>query len=183
MLKLITARANNILSIDEAQNHLHVDSDTDISYIEGLIYAAQNYLDDICNRSYVQETYDYYLNSFPASIDWIIFPVAPISEITSVKYYDADNVEQTLVEDTDYYVNIISEPGYIRNVESWPMNYDKPTSVIIRLVTGVTSPEIIPIEYKQAALLLIGDMYKNREDTVRRYPTAVDRLVSQLRLF
>lgn len=180
MLKRITGRTSNILTIEEAQNHLRVDSDSDISYVEGLIYAAENYLNEISSRSYVAETFDYYLADFNG---WIYLPLAPIAEITHVKYYDGADVEQTMVLGTDFYQDIISEPGYIRPLENWPTVYDKPNAVVIRIVTGAESPEIIPQEYKQAALLMIGEMYEQREDKVKRFPTAVQRLITNLRLY
>lgn len=180
MLKLITKRTSNLITIAEAQSHLRVDSDDDISYVEGLIYAAENYINDVCDRSYVAETFDYYLDDFKSPI---YLPLAPIASITHVRYYDGDNTEQTMVENTDFYQDIISEPGYIRALETWPSVYDKPNAVVIRFVTGATSPEIVPMEYKHAALLLIGEMYAEREDKVKRFPTAVQRLLSNLRLY
>lgn len=180
MLKLVTGAASNVVTIEEAQNHLRVDSDDDIGYIEHLIYAAEKHLNDVCGRRYVGETYDLYLDSF---VDKIYFPIGPVASITSVKYQDGDDAEQTLTVDDDYYADIISDPSYIRAVNTWPGVYDKPNAVVIRFVTGVTSPELIPLEFRQAVLLLIGEMYAKREDYIKRFPTAVQRLVSNLRRF
>lgn len=180
MLKLVTSATSNIITIEEAQNHLRVDSDDDITYVESLIYAAEKHLSDVCGRRYVGETYDLYLDGF---IEKIYFPIGPVASITSVKYQDGDDAEQSLVLDTDYYADIISDPSYIKAVNTWPSVYDKPNAVVIRFVTGITSPELIPLEFKQAALLLIGEMYAKREDHIKRFPTAAQRLISNLRRF
>lgn len=187
-IKLITIQTAWAITKAEAKTHLRVDSTDEDVYIENnLIKAAQEACENFTNRKFNDGIYDYYLDQFPTKAyeeGEVLLPYAPIQELTSVKYDDTDNNEQTLTVNTDYYSDIITEPCRVIPIGNWPACYpEKINAVRIRFKTGYTSPDFIPLAAKEAMYLLIGDMFANREDQVRRFPTAVQRLLMPLKVF
>ena len=161
-----------------AKNHLKVSVTDDDDLIKGLIDAAQETVEAFTNRKLSSETWYYYLDQFPSGD--IVLPFSPVTSITSVKYYDADNSEQTYVANTDYYTNMKAEPATIRSINGWDGTYDKPDAVTVEYVTGYTS---VPLELKQAMLVLIADMYDNRVDMPREKFTTWKALCYPYRVF
>jgi uncharacterized phiE125 gp8 family phage protein len=88
----------------------------------------------------------------------------PLQSVTHVKYYDADNVLQTLSSSV-YTLPAFHEPALLMRVqsESWPGVYLREDAVQIEYVTGATSAAAIPQPLTQAVLLLVGHWYEQRE--------------------
>jgi len=193
MLKLITAQTTWAVTAANAKVHLHITSDDEDDYIEDiLIKAAQEACENFTGRKFSNGKYDYYLDGFPSGSDLagvIYIPYSPVvayheSYDFIIKYDDTDDAEQTLTQDTDYRPDIISAPPRVVPIDNWPDTYDeKINSVRISFQTGYTSPDFIPLAVIEAMYLLIGDMYLNREDSVKRFPTAVQRLLMPLRVW
>jgi uncharacterized phiE125 gp8 family phage protein len=105
----------------------------------------------------------------------------------SVKYYDTDGVEQTL-DVAEYYEDAKSKPARIVPVSSWPATKDRPNAVTITIEAGYgATADKVPQVIKQALLLMVGDMYENREETVvgtivSTLPLTADRLLRPFRL-
>lgn len=88
-------------------------------------------------------------------------PRTPLLEVTSVKYYDADGVQQTLSADS-YIVCTDAEPGiiYLKSEYEWPELADRPDAVEIIFTAGIsTTVQSIPARMKQAMLLLCRYYY------------------------
>lgn len=183
----------------EAKAHLRVDHSNDDTYIDSLIIAATDYTEDVTSNSLIEKTYDYWLDAFPVDDDEIIkIPNPPLISITSIKYFDDDDVEQTwssaeYVVDTDCAWHGHVYPG---RTYSWPTARDFRKSVHIEYVAGYessTSPvtgDNVPMTLKQAMLILIAHWYENREQvivgsTIANVPDAYDALIanSKVRAF
>lgn len=185
-LKLITAPANDPVTLDEAKAHLRVDFDDDDMMIEAFIQAATEYVDGpkgFLGRALVQQTWDFYLDEFPASrlsrrgwknTSYIQVPLPPLISVGGVFYLDASGTEQEMDTST-YRVDPSSEPGRIllSSGSSWPqIHCEEESSVRIRFTAGYIdssqSPAVdnVPKMIKAAILLHIGDLYQNRETMV-----------------
>ncbi len=86
----------------------------------------------------------------------------PVTSITSVKYYDTANVLQTAVLDTDYFVNLKSDPALIE-IEETPSLFDKPNNIEVEFTAGYATlfdidPDIIVDIYA-----LSGTFYEQRQ--------------------
>ena len=144
-------------------------------------------------RALVTQIWDLVLDEFPTSE--IKIPLPPLISIDSVRYDDTAGDEQT-VSSLDYYVDNSSEPGWIVPVTSWPSTIDAVNSVRIRFTAGYTpdtsvSPPDqaanIPFNIKAGLLLLIGNLFENREENVagtiaNKLPFGVDALLRPYRL-
>jgi uncharacterized phiE125 gp8 family phage protein len=116
----------------------------------------------------VQQTLDYTLPDFPAGD--IILPVQPVASVTSVTYINGSGVSTPFTSFT-----LISDGPRSRVVldynVTWPSTREHGNAVTVRFVAGydptTDSPQSltgnIPNDLKTAILMLVGDMYENRE--------------------
>lgn len=163
-VKVITAAASIPVTLAEARAHLRIDDTSEDTLITTLISVATEYAEKRLARALITQTWELYLDEFPADeIIGIKFP--PLQSITSVKYYDSDNTLQTLAT-TVYDVDTIREPGQIRlaDAQYWPATYYRPNAVIIRFVAGYGNASTnVPELIRAAIKLLISYFFENRE--------------------
>jgi uncharacterized phiE125 gp8 family phage protein len=170
----ITAIASGLpISVADAKDHLRITGDDEDDYIELLIKAAWKHTEKILSRPMKQITVKQYFDDFPADEFSLLW--GNVTSITSVKYYDVDEVEQTF---TDYYLDKVMDRARIR-LKSTPDVYDRPNAVTIEYIASWTPTDDVIAAMK----LIIGDMYEKRENTVKRLPTAADWLLSLNRLW
>ena len=164
--KLITGPVIEPVTLAEAKAQCRVDISDDDTLITTLIGDAREYCERIDWRAYLTQTYDLYLDEFPASGE-IRFPRPPLQSVTSVKYTDENGVVATLASST-YIVDTISEPArlVLKSNQSWPtVTLQQVNGVVVRFVAGWTQASDVPRSIKRAMLLLIGHWYENREET------------------
>lgn len=164
--KIITYPTYEPLSLAEVTEYLRLDSNpVDDMTVEAMITASRQYLEQYLNRYIATQTIETALTGWQ---DEIVLS-APVQSVTSIKYLDVNGVEQTL-NSSQYIVDTYAEPVVIRpafNV-TYPELYAVANNVKIRFVAGYTSgssPDTTPMPkpLKFAMLLIIGDMYANRE--------------------
>ena len=164
--KIITAPSFEPLSVADVSEYLRLDdSPTDTLLISSLITAARQHLENYLNRFIAEQTVELALTGWKDKIDLS----APVQSVTSVKYLDENGVEQTL-NTNQYLVDTYSEPAaiYPAHDVTYPNLYDQENNVKIRYVVGFTSggsPDTNPLPdpLKFAMMLIIGDLYANRE--------------------
>lgn len=166
---LITAPASYPVSTAEVKAQTTIDFADDDTLLRALIAAATDMAENYTGRSLIAQTWDYYLDDFPSCID---IPVGPVSAVTSVKYYDGSNVEQTL-NSSLYYTDLRDWPVHLIPVTTWPAVYDKPNAVTVRLVQGHANAAAIPAAIKHAMLMMIAHLYENREAVAEKTMTEV----------
>lgn len=190
--KLVTAPANDPVTLVEAKAHLReVSSDFDTT-ISAFISAATDFVDGpqgYLGRALIDQTWDYYLDQFPCvgheygrrwdtNYRWlhqayIEIPLPPLIEVIGVYYLDANGDEQQ-VDASSYRVDPASDPGRIipLNGVTWPIAQCTPSAVRIRFRAGYVdtgnSPytDDVPPAIKAAILLYMADLYANRENTI-----------------
>jgi uncharacterized phiE125 gp8 family phage protein len=188
---LVTPPAEMPISLAEAKAHLRIDYDDENTLITRLIEAAVSHLDGISGvlgRCLITQSWRQDYDGFPDDRRMIL-PLRPVSAITSVMYYDAANALQTL--STSYYrlsaeayaPTLILDPNL-----SWPTSYDRPDAVQVSFVCGYgAAANTVPPSIRSALLLMIGDLYMNRETVARggigQVPMSVtvDRLLAPYR--
>ena len=163
-LILVTAPSTEPLTTAEAKAHLVVDHSDDDTLIDAMVGGARKLAETRTNRQLVSATYDLKVQRFT---DRIQLPRPPLTSVTSVKYIDADGVEQTLATSV-YDVHTSAVPGEIRLAynKSWPAFRDQFEPITIRYVTGYANAAAVPEAIKRWMLLQVGDMYNHREANV-----------------
>lgn len=159
-------------------------SNADDTYLTSLITVARRWCEDYQNRACITQTWDLYLDEFPAE-DYIEVPMPPLASVTTLKYKDTAGTLQTWAA-TNYVVDTMSEPGRIALAYgvSWPSTYDEIQAVQIRFVCGAAT---VDMRVKQALLLLVGHWYANREAVLtgsisKQLEFAVNAMLDQERI-
>jgi uncharacterized phiE125 gp8 family phage protein len=188
-LKLISAPAKPPISRAEAKKQVGATSfDDDDEYLEALVSAATSQIEGkygFLGIALVQQTWDLYLDEFPTCE--IKIPLPPLQSVSHVKYDDEDGIEQT-IDEAEYTVDAVSEPGWIFPATSWPSTFEGINSVRIRFVAGwpvVNDVPTTPDAIKHAIRLIIGHWYKNREDVsalkLASIPKGADALLANFK--
>jgi uncharacterized phiE125 gp8 family phage protein len=167
MFKLITA-PEEIITVEETAAFIRAEfSSSEESIIESLITSSRVLCEEYLFRRIGVQTLEFRDNGFPYSRSPIVLP-APLISVTSIKYLDGNNVEQTL--SVDEYIVSDSAPGMITPVNSWPETSDAGDSLRVKFIAGYSAPgesplqsEELPMTIKTAMLMQIADMYENRE--------------------
>ncbi|MDV2503086.1 MAG: head-tail connector protein [bacterium] len=194
-LEEFTAPTKEPITTDEAKAHLRVDITDDDTLIDSLVNAARLYAEGFTSRALITQTWDLFLDDFPASPgrlrqEAIIVPKAPLQSITTVKYLDTAGDQQTLAA-SKYRVDAKSHPGRITPAygEVWPTTRGVINAVEVRFIAGYGDAETdVPQQIIQGMLMLIGHLYENREavivgTTASNVPQATEYLLWPYRLF
>ena len=180
-LTLVTGPASEPVSLAEAKAHLRVDSADDDSLVTALIVAARQAAEAHTRRALMTQTWRLSLDRFPSAPQpwWdgvregadlplgggaIELPRPPLASVTSVTVYDdADNA--TVADAASYYVDADSEPGRIvlRSGKTWPVAMRVAGGVEVLFVAGYGAAGAVPQALRQGMLMLIGDLFENRE--------------------
>lgn len=173
---LVAGPETPIISLSEAKLHLRVEHDADDTLIAALVQAVTDYLDaehGILGRALITQRWALSLSGFPTE-RLIALPVVRVRSVVSVTYYDSDNVQQTLPSES--YTLIVNDERaaiYLPSGSDWPDTYDRPDAVTVTYNAGYgDEASDVPQAIKQAALLLIGNFYENREAVVVGQSTA-----------
>ena len=166
-LTLVTAPTTEIVTLAEAKVHCRVDSYDLDGRIAGLILSAREWAQAFTGRHIRTQTWDLTLDSFPIVIE---VPAFPVQSITSIKYDDANGVEQTLSAGA-YQTDLLAPWPTIEAKASWPATYDQPNAVRVRFVSGYADNHPDLSVFREAMLLHV-------EAHLDRDPRAMQSLVS-----
>lgn len=167
-LKLITSPAVEPVTLAEVKKHLNEDSSHNDDLINFYIRAVRSHWDvptALLNMALVAQTWELHLDGFPTNE--IKIPFGPLQSITHIKYDDADGNEQTL--NANYTVDTTTGPGWVLPAESWPATYAGINSVRVRFISGwpvVSGVATTPDDVKAAIMLMVGTLYRRREDII-----------------
>lgn len=191
-LYLVTDAVREPLTLPEVKDHLRITETDQDDVLMALIHLARVKLDGkdgILGRALMTQTWDLYLDHFPATDGLPIrLPLNPVQSITSITYTDTDGNAQTWGVG-NYTVDIYSEPAeiYPAYAKSWPSTRDVVNAVKVRFVAGYGDNAYnVPPPVLQAMKLIIGHYYENREDSttldLKNLPRGVDALLAPYRI-
>ena len=160
--KLETPSDNLAVTLNEFKEHLDIstlntDDDTNINAaLKAAILYCQNYT----NLYFLTSTVKAYANDF---YDTFLIFKGPVTSITSIKYYDANNSLQTL-DASNYNVSLDSAICTIE-FDQYPTVYDRVNSVVVQMECGYgdTSADV-PEDLQTAIKLVATNNYEYRED-------------------
>jgi uncharacterized phiE125 gp8 family phage protein len=166
-IKIVTGATAEPVTLEETKNHLNTTHNEDDSEIRRLIRSARRWGERFQGRQYCSVTYDQWHNDFPGG-RCIELQRAPLQSITSIKYQDTDDAEQTFSSGDYQFLTYDDAPGTIELDwdASWPTVYDKADAVVIRFVAGYGDETAVPDTIKGAILLHVQAHY-DRPDPQR----------------
>lgn len=159
MLKLVTAPTVEPVTLSEVKAQAVIGHDLDDALLSVMISAAREHGESLTGRSWAPKTLEVVLDSFPSGA--IELPASPVTAVLSIKYLDADGVEQTM-PDTDYYVDTDSLVGRVVPKDAWPETVERPNAVRVRYTAGFAAGSIPPA-LKQWLLIRVASLYAQRE--------------------
>lgn len=168
--KVTTAPASEPLTTAEVKNYLKVDFATDDTLIDLLIQSAREWVERHCNIGLLPQTITELCDDFPNTLSR-----SPVRSVSSISYKDSAGNTQVWASG-NYIVDTYDEPARIRKAYSvtYPTLYDEINNVTVVYTVGWDDATSLPAPIKRAMLLTIADAYENREDSIKRMPTAAE---------
>jgi uncharacterized phiE125 gp8 family phage protein len=175
-LIVVTPPAFEAVTLDELKDDRRIevsDEDADLARRRETVTKA---IEDHTSRSFALRTLKLLLDRFPVRCGGVIRPPRPpLVDVVTLKYYDVNNVLQTL-DPALYEVDAASEPGRIQPayLSSWPSTYTRMNAVEITYRAGFATRGEIPPRVRSAIVLGVADSNEQREITITG--TIVDQL-------
>lgn len=189
-LSLTTAPENEPLTAQEVMAHLRLEDDDENDWIETAIVAIREIVErDILNRALITQTWDMAIEDWPDD-DELEIPLPPLVSITSITYYDTDDVSAVFAS-SSYDVRTKREPGYVKLKygETWPTVALRPSEgIVVVFVAGYGAEAAnVPAQIRKAMLMMIAHLYENRETivtgtTATELPFSAEFLLQPLRI-
>jgi len=191
----VTAPAALPVSAGEAKAHLRVPAinTTDDAYIASCVAAAVERLDGyagLLGRCIVTQEWRQKFEGWPAS-DFLRLPFADVDPASVVISY-LDTLGDDQVVPATHYEALHDAQGCLIRLRlaftSPSLEDDRAAPVSVTFEAGYGAAVDVPAPIKAAILLMVGDLYENREDTVvgngldvRPLPRGVDALLAPYR--
>jgi uncharacterized phiE125 gp8 family phage protein len=191
-LARITAPAAALLTLQEAKDHVRVDSTAEDTLITALIAAATDAIEGYLQRALITQRWRYSIDRFPyacASRSWerpsssispldaIALPRPNLLAVVSLTYLDLNGQQQTL-DPATYVADLDGTPGAISLAynRSWPNAIAQRNAIVITYDAGYgANAASVPGAIVAAAKLVLADLYANREaslaGTIAENPT------------
>jgi uncharacterized phiE125 gp8 family phage protein len=200
--QLITPSSSQLVSVplEDIKDHLRIPigETNEDNLLEGLRDAAQGYVENYTNRKLLTQKWSVYFDDWPNK-DSFEIPYPPLqylgssSRASTALSYTNSTQKSVTWSSSNFAADSVSEPGrLVRDYEitTWPttatLHNNNPIS--ITFICGYTTTSNIPQSIKQAMLLIIGDLYENRENsivgqTITTIPLAAQSLLASYRVF
>lgn len=162
MTVLVVTPPAPVLDRALAKQHLRVTTGDEDALIDAYIAAACGMIDGPdgwLERSIGEQVLELRTDRF---CDSLRLPCGPVREIDAVEYVDADGALTAL--DSDVYV-LRGDRLELAYDEAWPSVRGDADGVRIRYVAGFEDGAV-PAPITAALLLMVGDLYENRETGV-----------------
>lgn len=189
-IRVVTPPAYYPITLAELKDHLNVTHTDQDDLIEAYLAAAVSHAEVFTGRAFVNRTLELVLDAFQ---DQIEIPKPPLVQVNSITYLDSNGDTQVLVEDTDFAVDTVSQPGWVVQIDDWPDTLDRINAVTIQYVAGYgddgNSPPTsnTPADIKAAIKLIAGSLYGVRETvivgtSVAAVPWSAEQILRQHRV-
>jgi uncharacterized phiE125 gp8 family phage protein len=146
-------------------NHLRIDTIDYDDYINSLIKAVRYHLERKYGLAFITQTIDEYFDLWPIGGRRIYTTIRPVQSVSYVKYYDTDNVLQTL--DSSKYRVQTSRKGIIEldADESFPDLESRVDAIQIRYIAGYADKGVdVPEHIRHAISMTVAKLYEDKED-------------------
>jgi uncharacterized phiE125 gp8 family phage protein len=187
--KVISITAEPAIPLAECRAHLEAtqygDSDDDPvdalddTMILAWLEAAREFCEDFLGESLTPRVLEIALDAFPTTRadgqTWIELPRGPVTEVVSVTIPDAsgdsDDTDASVMDEADYVLDDFSVPARLVPAASWPAASGT-NAIRIRYSAGYAldtdGQTSMPWVARAAMLLILGHLFKNREETTEK---------------
>lgn len=187
MITTVTVKDSDLpVLLDDAKRHLRVMDGSQDEYIQSLISAATEYCESVTGRALrLSATLTQKYCQWPCNP--VRFNRNPVKSITSVTYYDADNVSQT-VSSSNYRLHASSEAAAHMEIDGdfvKPTVYTRDDAITVTFVAGYSAATAVPETAKHAIRMIVGHWFNHNEavsigSSPSEVPLAAGALLAQL---
>jgi len=159
---IATAPTVEPLSFADVQAQCRVDSTDEQTIVESYVKSARQVFEELGDTKLINQTWDVYYNDFHEPLE---MPWSPMVSISSIKYQDVSNTQQTLSAEV-YEAGERNQKSLVRLKynQTWPTTIGHPDSVVVRAVFGYgTAGTNVPSPVLQVLRWLVGHQYMHRE--------------------
>ncbi len=156
------------VTIDEVRDQAKIDHSDEDVYVERLIKAARQHVENRCGIAVMAQDWRLTLDSFyERGCKPILLPRPPLIDVILVRYVDPSGILQT-VNIVDNSFARISDNGLLSCISpalntSWPSIACVPGAVQVEYTAGYADAEDVPADLKHAIILLVAHWHKHRE--------------------
>ena len=157
------------VTLAEVKDHTHVSGTDSDAVLTILLQAARENVEHHQKRQLITATYELTLEEFPSGP--IILPNPPLISVTSISYEDTAGDTQTwassnyVVDTPDGDAAVKGRIGLATGV-TFPVLENVISPVTIRFVAGYGLKATVPDNVKFGLLMLVADLYENRQSSV-----------------
>lgn len=179
-LKLTVVPTVEPVSLEEAKDHLRVDSADDNVLITSLITTARRFIESQTGKALIDQTWELRLDK---AGETVLIPKAPLSVVSKIEVISESGVT-TEVSSSLYDSDTPDDsPGRVKLKEgcTWPdhRGFD---SFIVTFIAGYGAAATdVPDELKQGMLQLIGHYYDGRQG--EELPSGVEALINLHKIY
>jgi uncharacterized phiE125 gp8 family phage protein len=155
--------ASEPITLSEAKDHLRVDFSDEDTYINTLITTARKYCEQYTNRAFITQTWRQNEDKWTNPIK---LKVNPVISLTSIKYYDTNEAQQTLTDSSaNFQKDFNSDVAKIYEglTNAFPSLGCTINPIEIITVCGYGSASDVPDDIKHAIKIMVSFLYENRE--------------------
>lgn len=190
-LRLLTAPTSEPVLLQEAKDWMRVSDSAQDAVVTSLIVAARWEVEKYTRRSLIATQWKMQQDAFPpinlANINLerfsmyatennggeIAFPRSPLISVDSVQYLDGNGSTQTMVNGTDYMVDLNPDHAriYLPFARIWPVVYPQQNAVSLTFTAGYgATAAAVPEGLKTVIKLYVAHLYENREPVLTTGP-------------
>jgi uncharacterized phiE125 gp8 family phage protein len=198
--EIVTAPAVELLTLDEAKEHLRFRSDSKNAEITRMIKTMRQSIERYLKRALITQEWKVYYNQWNCEL---IIPfgnlqlraasVDPVVELRPlVKYYDTDGTLTTLDQDDYYWVDNKTDPAKIiqkYDVTYPELQYGRPNAIEITFLCGYgAAATAVPEDIIHALKVMLTNYFENPGsvvvgNVVNEIPGHVKNLLHDYRLY
>jgi uncharacterized phiE125 gp8 family phage protein len=172
------------ITMQQVKDHLRVTWEEEDALIYSLVSAAREYVEKSTSQAVIPQEISAYYSALPERAGFLDLPLSNAVSIESVKYIDDTGTEQT-VSGSDYYLTV-GQPSrvYFKNGYAGAQNRPDSVEIIYKAGFGAAPYKPFPQAIKAAMLIMVADLYENREAQASQkfeQNMTVDRLLNQNR--
>lgn len=172
---LVTAPTDDAVTLCQAKKQCEI-AEFDTAHDEhllALIDRATNELETDCDMCVCSQTWRVYTDCMK---DGMQLQKGPIQSITSIKYYDSNNTQQTLSTSV-YSLDVANRTIKLKYNQSWPSSITRWDAWEITYLCGFST---VPPMAAQAMLILIEKYFLGREALKEPEFRTYERLVTKM---
>lgn len=175
--KVTTEPTTEPITLDALKDALRIGSCDFDEQLTELLKACRKQVELDSFRKLITQTVTIYMHDFPAS-DSIQIRVAPVSSVSSVKYYDTDGTLQTFSSSSYWTDLVMTPPGiHLKSGYTWPTTHiDRPNAVEIACVCGYGAASAVPVEAKLAIKELAKVRWAGCDGSMLKYQNLLSQI-------